>query len=582
MDSKQPWDTISKKLNQLFILNWLSNRVRVANDLEEAANISVWAVAEAIGFDRVCRWLIDDNDGTRRLVACHSTVGEKPTIPPEIPGLEALKLDKSEAFTTSKPLCGVIKGDSGGGGAEVAVAPLVTYNPENRQLVCWEHFGCTNENCPARTSPLLSCWIIENSCRMLRGSDNVLAKMDICGNCPVYKANTKGRNFGLICADNHVSKKPITQDELNSLNLFVNSAASLMNNIRNVERIKRSEHLLDSIIFNMAAGLLVTDLAGKVKMINISGAEILGCDHDAIIGKDITLIYPETAMMMEVKPRIIGEEVEVFTHNGPVPVGYNSNYLMSKDGNPEGFIVVFRDLSEIKKLQADLREKEHFAAVGKVAAGVAHEIRNPLFGITSVAQIVAREIKEENPLKPLITAMLSETARLNRLVEDMLLYNRTVKMQRQPVDICSLIENVLEFHFMAIKEKKLNVINECENLDVAMLDHNQIRQVFLNLLINAIDASHEGGKIKISASQSDDAIKITISDTGMGIPEADLPKIFDLFFTTKEKGTGIGLAICRKIIEDHGGKIAVKSAPAQGTSVQIKLPHVPVQTKEAC
>ncbi len=579
MEPKSKDGSYEKKLNQLFILNWFSNRVRVSSDLQEAANVSVWAVAEAIGFDKVCLWLIDSKDGTRRLIACHSTVGEVLSTPLEVSGLEAIKFDKNEAFTTSKPLCAVIKGHVGGGDVDVAVAPLETYNPENRQLVCWEHFGCNDENCPARNSPHLSCWVIDNSCRMLRGSDNMLARMDICGNCPVYKTNTTGKNFGLICADNRVSKKPITQDNLNSLNLFANSAASLMSNIINMDRIKRNEHLLDSIIFNMAAGLLVIDLTGRVKMINISGAEILGCDREAIIGKDITLIYPETAGMLEIKPRIIGEEVEIITPNGAVPVGFNNNHLISRDGNPEGFIVVFRDLSEIKKLQDDLREKERFAAVGKVAAGVAHEIRNPLFGITSVAQIIARETSNENPIGPLVQAMLSETNRLNRLVEDMLLYNRTMKLQRQPVDICSLIENVLEFHFMAITEKGLNVVKECSALEIAMLDLNQIKQVFLNLLVNAIDASHAGGNITISARRSDGAIKITISDQGVGIPGPDLPKVFDLFFTTKEKGTGIGLAICRKIIEDHDGTIAVNSVSGQGTSVHINLPYIQVTTE---
>ncbi len=578
MKARSTDNLYEKKLNQLFILNWFSNRARVSNDLQEAANISVWAVAEAIGFDRVCLWLIDDSDGARRLTACHSTAGEELSAPLEVAGLEAVKLDKSEAFTTSKRPCGIIKGDSGGD-SEIAVAPLVTYNPENRQLVCWEYFGCNDENCPSRNSPLLSCWVIENSCRMLRGSDSMLTRMDICGNCPVYKTNTMGRNFGLICADNHVSQKPITQDDLNALNLFANSAASLMSNIKNMEKIKKNENLLDSIIFNMAAGLLVTDLAGKVRMINNSGAEILGCDREAIIGKNITLVYPEAAGMLVVKARIIGDEVEILTPKGAVPVGFNNNHLVSRDGNPEGFIVVFRDLSEIKKLQDDLREKERFAAVGKVAAGVAHEIRNPLFGITSVAQIIARETSDDNPIRPLVQAMLSETTRLNRLVEDMLLYNRTVKLHRQPVDICSLIENVLEFHFAAIWEKGIDVASECPGLEMAMLDLNQIRQVFLNLLVNAIDASRPGGKINISARISDSTIKITISDRGAGIPEADLPKVFDLFFTTKEKGTGIGLAICRKIIEDHGGTIAVKSILGRGTSVSINLPHIPVTSE---
>jgi PAS domain S-box-containing protein len=579
--SKQKLDAIGSKLNQLFILNWLGNRVRVSNDLQEAANISAWAVAEAIGFDTVCLWLTDESNGTRRLAACHSAGGEKPQLPAEIPRLEALKLNKSEAFITWWPIREKFLGKCGNGpDAEVAVAPLVTYNPENRQLVCWEHFNCDDEKCPARSRPFLSCWMIKDGCRKLRGhDDNLLARMDICGKCGVYQANIKGRNFGLICADNHISRRPITQDDLNSMNMFANSAASLLSNIMKTEKIKRNEHLLDSIIFNMSAGLLVTDLSGRVQMINSSGSNILGCEREAVMGKDITLIYPETARMLEAKPRI-GAEAEVLTEGGTVPVGFTSNHLINHDGKPEGFVVVFRDLREIKKLQEELHEKERFAAVGKVAAGVAHEIRNPLFGITSVAQIIARETKEESPLKPLIQAMLSETARLNRLVEDMLLYNRTMKIKRQPVDIGALIEDVLGFHFKVIKEKGITVIKECSDLETAMLDISQIRQVFLNLLINALDASCEGETIKISAKTSEGAVRIKISDNGMGIPKDDLPKIFDLFFSTKEKGTGIGLALCRKIIEDHGGTIAVKSAPGAGTGVEIELPHVPVESQE--
>ncbi len=254
-----------------------------------------------------------------------------------------------------------------------------------------------------------------------------------------------------------------------------------------------------------------------------------------------------------------------------VPVGFTNSYLVEKDGTDGGVIVVFKDLSDIRKLHEQLREREHFSAIGKVAAGVAHEIRNPLFGITSVAQILGREIKDDTPQKALIDAMLSETSRLNTLVEDMLLYGRSTKLSPQPVDLNELIEGVVRFHQGGITEKGLKILNNFDKeLPQLMLDQGQMKQVFLNLLVNAVDASVTGGEIIVRTGVKGESAVIEIADNGVGIPVDDVPKVFDLFYTTKEKGTGLGLAICRKIVEDHGGTVTISSMPGKGTSIRIR------------
>jgi signal transduction histidine kinase len=327
------------------------------------------------------------------------------------------------------------------------------------------------------------------------------------------------------------------------------------------------------MITNMSSGLLVTDHDGRVRILNNAGAEILRADRAMLQGQLLADVYPEAAVMLGIVGSQLGCEVEMKTPDGIVPVGFTNSYLVEKDGTDGGVIVVFKDLSEIRKLHEQLREKEHFSAIGKVAAGVAHEIRNPLFGITSVAQILGREIKEDTPQKALIDAMLSETSRLNTLVEDMLLYGRSTKLAPQPVDLNELIEGVVRFHQGGITEKGLKVVNVFdEGLPPLLLDQGQIKQVFLNLLVNAVDASGAGDEIMVRTGIKGESAVIEITDNGVGIPVDDLPKVFDLFYTTKEKGTGLGLAICRKIVEDHGGTVTISSMPGKGTSIRLKLP----------
>ncbi len=565
-----------RKVNQLVILNEMGHLIRVSHRLDEAAMVVVSAIVEGIGFDRVCMWLLDERGENLTLTACHGLEGAAGRTLPASSVL-GLPLNNGDAVMASGSICDPSV-DAPGGPEGVVMAPLVTRNPENAEVRCWEHFGCGQEACPAYRNPALTCWIIKDSCqRRADRGPTLLDKMAVCRECHVYKTNRRGRTIGILCADNGMSGRAITPDDMNALNVFAGSAAVIIENLTLMERLIKNERFIDSIIFNMSSGLLVTDREGRVVMLNYAGAEILRRDRREMIGRDFAAALPEAGRFLVVDDEpAISHEASIPAPEGPIPVGYSNSYLIGHGGTPDGVIVVFRDLSEIKKLHDQLREKDRFAAIGKVAAGVAHEIRNPLFGITSVAQILARETKGDTPKKALIDAMLSETSRLNTLVEDMLLYGRTMKAAPQPTDLNALIESVLDFHAAGIREKDLAITRDfSRDIPSIMLDPHQMRQVFLNILVNALDASRRGGRVDIKTRMSVGKVMVTISDDGAGIPGGDLPKVFDLFYTTKEKGTGLGLAICRKIIEDHGGSISINSAPGRGTTMDLVLPLHP-------
>jgi len=570
-------EDLEKKVNQLVILNEMGHLIRVSNRVGDAAMVVVSAIVQGIGFDRVCLWLFDEDGKSLSLAACHG-MGEGmlgQTLTLEESRVMSLPLEAGDAFMASGSVCDLSVSVSGKGPSDVILAPLVTRNPENKDIRCWEHYNCGTESCPAYKNPALTCWIIKDSCkRCLEDSRTLLDKMMVCRECPVYKSNRRGKTIGILCADNKASGRPVTQDEMNALNVFAGSAAAIVENITLMERLIKNERFIDSIIFNMSSGLMVTDRMGRVRMVNYAGAEILKCEREDLLGKDFASAFPEARQFLVVEDvPAFGREVLINNGGGTTPVGYSNSYLIEHDGESDGVIVVFRDLSEIKRLHEQLRERDRFAAIGKVAAGVAHEIRNPLFGITSVAQILAREVKDGTPKKALIDAMLSETSRLNTLVEDMLLYGRTMKVAPQPVDLNTLIESVLDFHVTGIREKELKVVRDfAPDLPVLMLDPHQMRQVFLNILVNTLDASLHGGEVRLRTRKLHEAVSVGISDNGVGIPEDDLPKVFDLFYTTKEKGTGLGLAICRKIVEDHGGAVNIHSLPGRGTTVEIVLP----------
>ena len=342
--------------------------------------------------------------------------------------------------------------------------------------------------------------------------------------------------------------------------------------IRTAE-LKESVRLMRGILASMPSGVALLTREGRVKLINRQGAWILGHGHTDMVGMMLTELVPETAAFLSVR---VGsyDEITVQTADGlSTPVGFTSSYFAGGEGEQEGLIVVFQDLTEIKTLHAELVSKERFASIGRVVSGVAHEIRNPLFGISAIGQIFERDLKDPAH-RELVSALLGETKRLNQLVEELLIYGRPMKLKREETDLRVLWEEVLDLHRDELRQRNIRVFGDYAiRHPIAYFDPFQIRQVFLNLLRNAMEAMPEGGTISINMLLADNFLMFRVADTGAGIPKENVEHVFDLFFTTKPKGTGLGLAICRKIMEDHGGDITVDSAEGKGTTVSISLPY---------
>ena len=237
------------------------------------------------------------------------------------------------------------------------------------------------------------------------------------------------------------------------------------------------------------------------------------------------------------------------------------------------------ELANAKRQTANMKD---MAKVGELAATMAHEIRNPLAGISSLAEVLRMKIDSTGSTGEIIDTILEEVERLNRIVKDLLRFARPGKAVLGSLDVVETFNQVISFLEERLTEGQFiihkNFISPCP---IIMADVEQMRQVFLNIFINGMDAikdpkhsSVEEGTfhLKIEEMPDESMLAISITDNGPGIPEAHLQDIFEPFFTTKAQGTGLGLAACRKIIEHHGGSISVQSKVGEGTTFTMKMP----------
>ncbi|MFQ5802472.1 MAG: ATP-binding protein [Candidatus Methylomirabilales bacterium] len=349
------------------------------------------------------------------------------------------------------------------------------------------------------------------------------------------------------------------------------------------EELVRSERLTEGIITHLASGLMLTDQSGGITLINPQGALALRCQAEELLGRKVTDLFSNAGELLEVRGESSQRELELILRDGgTIPLGFNNSYLTDAQDNREGVIVVFRDLSKIKQLEAELRHKDRFAAIGQVVAGVAHEIRNPLFGITSGAEILKREVDFTPTHRDLVEAMFSETQRLNALVSDLLLFGGPSRLEQQSTDLHQLLDATCHLCVGEVRERSIHLEKTYDpHLPPVSGDQDKLKQVILNLLKNALEATPPGGTITVGTrlhrkGETGEQVEVYISDTGSGIPAEDQGRIFDLFFTTKPRGTGLGLPICRRIVEDHGGHISAESQPGQGTTFSVRFPLKPV------
>ncbi len=345
--------------------------------------------------------------------------------------------------------------------------------------------------------------------------------------------------------------------------------------------LRRIRAFSERLVESLPVGLVALDRHGVVAAVNPAACDLLKQPASGMVGHPAaeTLPAPLAALADRLGPLQSRLETEVScpTGGGDLPLVVNAAWIADAEGADAGKMLLLKDLSEVRALEAAVKRSERLAAIGSLAGGVAHEIRNPLSSLKGFATY----FRQRSPGRPedekIATIMIGEVDRLNRVVGQLLELSRPVTVSPTPLPVRSVIEGAVAVVRPRAAEAgvKLEVVPSDDAAPVPM-DPERMHQVLLNLLINAIEAMGEGGRLQVLVKTVENGIEIQVVDTGPGIGAEDLSQVFDPYFTTKSTGTGLGLAIVHNIIEAHGGTVTFDSRPGAGTTVRLRLPFSPL------
>jgi two-component system sensor histidine kinase PilS (NtrC family) len=360
---------------------------------------------------------------------------------------------------------------------------------------------------------------------------------------------------------------------------------------RHGRELSRLRSLHQAILANMNSGLITTDAANRVIYANPAAEAILGRSGTALVGRHIGTFFALRGAEGEFVPfdpaplRVTGakrqdEELIGVTEAGEhVPIGYNLSVIPAEHAaSHSGKIMLFQDLTDVKELEQRVRQADRLQAVGTMAASIAHEIRNPLASIAGSIELLADSVVLDGRGAKLLRIIMSESDRLNRIIEEFLAYARERPLELAPYNVRSIVDDVATL-FATNEAAARGAAVEVHAPDgplYVLADHDQLTQVFFNLLRNATDAMGDGGRIDIDiepASTPASAVCVRVRDTGPGMAPDVIERIFEPFFSTKRHGLGIGLALTEKIVRAHHGEINVESAPGRGTTFTVTLPQ---------
>ncbi len=341
--------------------------------------------------------------------------------------------------------------------------------------------------------------------------------------------------------------------------------------------------LHERIIESIRSGLITTDLEGNIFTFNAAAAEITGYKSDEMIGKSIATLFGniEHSMALAIETTESGDqpprfEADLITPEGfAVRVGYGISPLFSEEGETTGLIITFQDLTEIRSMEESVRRKDRLAAVGRVAAGLAHEIRNPLGAMRGAIQVLESQTQPGTSQASLMEIILRESDRLNKIITNFLTYARPRVSNFSEIDVREAISDTVMLlkHSPDVKEHhKLETVVPHQPVMLAA-DPTQLKQIFWNLARNALFAMPDGGTLQVETEKiAFNRVRIIFSDTGVGMSPEQVERLFEPFSNSTTGGTGLGLSIVYQIIRDHNGTINVRSRENEGSTITIELP----------
>lgn len=421
--------------------------------------------------------------------------------------------------------------------------------------------------------------------------------------------------YGYVLADRSLSEKEITYKEIRLATSLVSHAACSVGRALTQEKmldeiadqltdIQELKNYYQSIIQNLRSGVIIVDQFMKISEINKAAEFLSGYHSEELLGKPLDYLFAEKnhnnrCLYLDVVDDMdtcMGAlaEIPMRKKDGEIiPTEVCLSVIQDINENISGLSCIFQDITTRKTKEQNFARGDKLASLGELAAGMAHEIKNPLAGIAGAMQIMAKNYHVESPYHFVFNEVQEQVKRLDSFVNNLVQFARPGQINVSDVDVEGVIDKVLFLTMLQLDKKKIAVTKlDGDELSLVQGDAGQLQQALLNIVFNAIDAMEEGGtltiqsqlmtvstitsihkkSIKPSCIQKNSMVKISISDTGDGIDAESLEKIFNPFYTTKCKGTGLGLSISHRIIEQHGGAITVKSSLGVGSVFTVLLP----------
>ena len=400
--------------------------------------------------------------------------------------------------------------------------------------------------------------------------------------------------------------EPASSDEIGRLALaFNHMAAQLAQERRALEaahaelrqrfvELSDLKRYTDDLLASLTSGIITVDLDGRVVTMNAAAEALTGCAVPRARGRPAAEAFahlPELGQLLAetLASRTGGVIASVLPGRNAapaVPVEITTAPLTGAEGRELGVVAALRDLSAERELEAQLRRSDRLAAVGTLAAGLAHEIKNPLTSLLTFTRQLARRGDDERFRQRFQSVVPRELERINRIVDDLLRLARPARLAVGPVHLTELLDQAVELYAEPLEAKRIAVVREyAPALPTAQADRGQLYQALVNLIANGLDAMGEGGTLTLRVGWAapgealraprrgqERRLQLEVEDTGTGIAPAEHANVFTPFFTTKPSGTGLGLAIAHKIVEDHGGALSFRSTPGRGTTFVVVLP----------
>jgi len=391
--------------------------------------------------------------------------------------------------------------------------------------------------------------------------------------------------IGIMGADKIRSQKEISSADINSLQILANQASRVIENTRLYGEIINQRNFVENVFKYMLNGLITVNSDGQITSMNKAAMEVLEI-KDFPLHQNINHLFRDNNQMVErIRQQILqrgffsGYDLE-FTIAGKTKfLNVHASQLKSEQGANPDSVIILEDVTDKKQLDEQVQQLEKLASLGRFAAKVAHEIRNPLTGISLFIDDLVNHLNDKPDILPLLEKAQKEIERLEKLTHEILVFTHPASGGHRTGDINDVIITIMDFLSIQCKKAQVEIKMDLdENIGESLFNPDRMKQALLNIMLNAVESMPDGGDLSVSSvlqkKEKGEWIRIDVRDTGVGIKAAELGKIFEPFYSSKRKGTGLGLSTTYNIISDHKGIIRVDSRRKRGTLITVLLPKV--------